>query len=107
MTSGECKDEVLDSDWDYLLSGNPDDLLICDPSIEGEEGSDKVDDGGASCPFLVNNTQPSVVESHVLLGDANQSPDVLVSGTNETGLNAEMQETAQGGDISNMVHKVW
>jgi hypothetical protein len=107
LTSGECKDEVLDSDWDYLLSGNPDDLLICDASIEGEEGSDKADDGGAvSCPFLINNTQPSVVESHMLLGDTNQSSEVLVSGTCEIGFNGEVQENVQSGDASNMVQKV-
>lgn len=108
MTSGECKDEVLDSDWDYLLSGNPDDLLICGPPTEGEEGSDKLDDGGTvSYPFLINNTQPSGVESHMLLGDANQSPHVFVSVTSDTDLNGEMHEKAQGGDTSNMIHKVW
>jgi hypothetical protein len=108
VTSGECKDEVLDSDWDYLLSGNPDDLLICDASTEGEEGSDKTDDGGSiSCPFLISNTQPSVVESHMLLDDVNQSPEVIVSGTCETGLNGEMHENVQGGDASNLVQKVW
>ncbi|XP_078180314.1 protein tesmin/TSO1-like CXC 2 [Carex rostrata] len=106
VTSGECKDEVLDSDWDYLLSGNPDDLLICGPPTEGEEGSDKSDDGGTvSYPFLLNNTQPSGVESHMLLGDANQSPHVFVSVTSDTGLNGEMHEMAQGGDTSNMIHK--
>ncbi|KAJ4744597.1 Protein tesmin/TSO1-like CXC 2 [Rhynchospora pubera] len=102
-TSLECKDEVIDNDWDYLLAGNPDDLLICDPSTEGEEGSDTLVDGGAdTCQFLINNTQPSGVESHLHLGTTNESPDVLVSGT---ALNGKILEKVQGGDLSSIVHK--
>jgi hypothetical protein len=59
VTRGEGKDEVMDCDWDYLLSGNPDDLLICDPSTEGEEGGDKLADGGAVYFFfLINKKHP-------------------------------------------------
>ncbi|KAJ3669904.1 hypothetical protein LUZ60_010228 [Juncus effusus] len=74
MTEKNNNDDVAECDWEYLLSGSTDDLLLCDPETEEENnGGEKLGNGDSfSDTFLMSNSQPNGLEDFDGQRDENQ-----------------------------------